>query len=144
MSELLENRRTEVGDHNADDANKRFKAHLYGTSFGHTKVEKLNAMRVERWRDTLLANTTFEMCRRTHKTFNAAMNYGFRRGAIASDAAWKRVPLVSGDASENALDFYWTVEERRAFFDKPTPCATCSPQSRSPQRDHGNSGSKSK
>lgn len=112
------NRRTEIGDHNADDAEKRFKAHVYGTAFGRTKADKLNAMHIERWRDTLLANTTFEMCRRTHKTLNAALNYGFRRGAIPSDGAWKRVPLVSGDAAENALDFYWSVAERRAFFEK--------------------------
>ncbi len=116
--EYVEDRRLEVSEGNAADAEKRFKAHVFDTPFGRIKVNEMRSKQVKAWRDTLHENTTFEMCRRTHKTLNAALNYGFRQGAIASDAAWKRVPLVSGDAAENALDFFWTVEERRAFFDK--------------------------
>ena len=114
----VDNRRVEIGEGNATDATKRFKAHVYGTPFGRTKLDKLRPAHVQDWRNTLLKKTTVEMCKRTHKTLNAALNYGFRQGAIASDAAWKRVPLITGAVTANALDFYWSVDVRRTFLDK--------------------------
>jgi integrase len=114
----VDNRRIEVGAGNADDAEKRFKTHVYGTQFGRIRLDKLGSIRIENWRNELLANTTSEMCKRTFKTLRAALNYGFRQGAIASDSAWKRVPLSVGPQTINALDFYWSVEDRRAFLEK--------------------------
>lgn len=114
----VDNRRVEIGDKNANDAEKRFKAHVYGKPIGRVVLDKLSPKHIEKWRNDLLARSTPEHTKRTFKTFKAALNYGFRQGEIATDAAWKRVSAVVGEETANELDFYWTVAQRRAFLDE--------------------------
>lgn len=119
--DYVANRRVEVSEANARDAEKRFRAHLYGTAFGRTKLDKLRYRGVESWRNAVLAKSTPESCKRTFKTLRAALNLAYRRGEISTDAAWKRVPLTvrkeGHKEARNELDFYWTVAERRAWLD---------------------------
>ncbi|TDJ21685.1 MAG: site-specific integrase [Gammaproteobacteria bacterium] len=116
----VDNRRVEISDNNANDAEKRFKAHVYGTPFAKIRLNKLRTKQIERWRNDLLAGSTPEHTKRTFKILRAALNYAFRSGEIRSDAEWKRVSLtVKGDTQHvNELDFYWPVEQRRAYLKK--------------------------
>ena len=114
--DYVENRHREVGGRNPRDAEKRFKAHVYGTAFGRTKLDKIRYRQIEKWRDELSPSAPGHT-KRTFKTLRAALNLAYRRGEIDSDAAWRRVPVSVKDESPNELEFYWTIEERRAFLD---------------------------
>jgi len=116
--DYVANRRVEIGERNAADAEKRFIAHLYDSALAPVKLDKLNARMVQRWRDALLAGSTPAHTKRTFKILRAALNHAYRLGEISSDAAWKRVSLSVGDEAENELEFYWTMAERRAFLER--------------------------
>jgi integrase len=113
----VEDRRVQVSERNARDAEKRFKANVYGTKLARTKLDKLRSTQLTTWRDELLAKSTPEYTKRTGKTLYAALNYAFRERMVRSNDEWKRVSMNVGGERPNELDFYWTVEQRRAFLE---------------------------
>lgn len=117
LRDYVKDRAVNVSQKNADDAEKRFKTHVYGTALARVALDKLTPAHIDTWRTDVLEASTPESTLRTFKVVRAALQRAFRLGEIQSDAAWKRIPLKAGTLAENALDLYWTIAERRAFLD---------------------------
>lgn len=118
-------RRVQVGDKNANDAEGRFKRLVYGTAFGRKTLAKLRRTDIEAWRDAQLPEDEDddEVIRRAKDSTNrnltavkAALNYAHDRGLIGNDFAWRQVKPFEDVGRRR--DRFLTAEQRTKLLGK--------------------------
>ena len=98
-------KRSEKGDHTANDAAGRFTRLVYGKAFGQVRLDKLTTTRVRAWRDAQLPKEAAdeEETRRAKDSTNrnlsslkAALNMALSDRLVATDAGWENRDGVPG------------------------------------------------
>ncbi len=115
----VDDRRVQKGEKTATDAEKRFKALVYGTTFGDKKLDELQPQDVLKWRNRLAKQSTPAHTNRNLKTLKAALNFAHRTNMVASNDAWCHVEQVSG--ANESRDVYLSVQQRRDLINAADP-----------------------
>lgn len=110
----VDDRRVQKGEKTAIDAEKRFKALVYGTTFGKKKLDELQSSDVLNWRNRLAKRSTPAHTNRNLKALKAALNFANRNNLCASDSAWRHIEKVSG--ATESRDVYLSVNQRRKLI----------------------------
>ena len=112
--EYVEDRRREVGDANADDAEGRFRRTVYSHSMGKVKLSKLRTSQLKNWRASLDMRDASK--NRTLSALKAALNFAVASryvdaGRVVEWEGVKPLPVTS------RRDLYLDRDERRALLD---------------------------
>lgn len=110
----VEDRRREVGDANADDADGRFKRNVYGHAIGKIKLAKLRTQHIKEWRAGLdMADASKN---RTLSALKAALNFAVASRYVEAGRAieWEQVKSYEVNARR---DLYLSREQRHALVD---------------------------
>jgi integrase len=111
----VKDRRREVGDDNADDAEGRFMRTVYGHAIAKVKLAKLRTEQVKAWRAGL--NMADASKNRTLSALKAALNFAVSCRYVDAGRAveWTSVKPV---AVTTRRDLYLNREQRRELVDK--------------------------
>lgn len=119
----VKDRRREVGDANADDAEGRFTRTVYGHSIAKVKLTKLRAEHVKEWRSGLMvakrgkARPMADASKnRTLSALKAALNFAVASRYVEAGRAieWERVTPYEVNTRR---DLYLNREQRHALVD---------------------------
>lgn len=107
-------RRREVGDANADDADGRFKRNVYDRAIGKIKLAKLRTQHIKEWRAGL--NMGDASKNRTLSALKAALNFAVASRYVEAGKAieWEQVKPHEVNARR---DLYLSREQRHALVD---------------------------
>ncbi|MBI3915581.1 MAG: tyrosine-type recombinase/integrase [Betaproteobacteria bacterium] len=116
-------RRARKGDANANDAEGRFKRHVYDATIGKLELAKLKAADIEKWLHGLIRNDdededaerrSKDSANRNLAALKAALNRAFHSGLVASDAQWRRVRSFE-DVSRRRERFLTLTQRKRLY-----------------------------
>lgn len=110
----IKDRRREVGDANADDAEGRFTRTVYGHSIAAVKLAKLRTEQIKEWRADLdMADASKN---RTLSAFKAALNFAVASRYVEAGRAieWERVTPYEVSTRR---DLYLNREQRHALVE---------------------------
>jgi integrase len=119
----VKDRRAEVSEANAHDADKRFERTVYGTAFGARLLDNLHTPDIKNWRNALVTPTsedkrslTKSSANRTLGALKAALNMAVENGLVSGSATieWSRVKTYA-DANKRR-DLFLDLDQRRALL----------------------------
>lgn len=117
----VENRRLRKGDAAANDADGRFRRHVYESAIGRIGLSQLKPADLEAWlaglirvddEDVDAERRSKDSANRDFSALKAALNLAFRDGLVASDTPWRRVAAF-GDVARRRERFLSLAQRRR-------------------------------
>lgn len=111
----VKDRRQEVGDANADDADGRFERTVYGHSIGKVKLAKLRTQQIKDWRADLDMSDASK--NRTLSALKAALNFAVASRYVEASKAieWEQVRPYEVTTRR---DLYLNRKQRHALVEK--------------------------
>jgi integrase len=121
----VEDRRAEVSEANAHDAEMRFQRTVYGTPLGRIALAKLQSTHVKAWRNNLVEPTdkrgiSKSACNRTLTSLRAALNLAVEHRLVPADRV---IEWSSVEAYKNAgqrRDLFLDLGQRRQLLKAAT------------------------
>ena len=126
--QYVEDRRARKGELSANDAEGRFKRHVYDAEMGKFELSRLKAAQIEKWLRGLIRKDdedqdaerrSKDSANRDLSAVKAALNLAFRSGLVASDAQWRMVR--SFDEVARRRERFLTLAQRRRLFAAASP-----------------------
>jgi integrase len=126
--QYVEDRRGERGELSANDAEGRFKRHVYDARIGKFELAKLKAADIKKWLHALTCKSdedpdaerrSKDSANRDLVALKAALNLAFRSGLVASDAQWRMVQSFGGVAGRR--ERFLTLAQRKRLFAAAVP-----------------------
>lgn len=116
----VEDRRSEVGDANANDADSRFSRTVYGKPIGGVRLEQLRTAHIKNWRSSLDLKPA--SMNRTLSTLKAALNFAVASRYVDSGRSieWDSVKLAKVTGTR---DLYLDRDQRQLLLEKLEPWA---------------------
>lgn len=111
----MKDRRQEVGDANADDADGRFERTVYGHSIGKVKLAKLRMQQVKDWRAGLDMSDASK--NRTLSALKAALNYAVSSRYVEAGLAIEWTGVKPHEVTTRR-DLYLNRKQRHALVEK--------------------------
>jgi integrase len=116
-------RRTEVSEANAHDAEKRFERCVYGTSFGKIPLAKIRAANIKAWRNGLVEPPSSDKrgvskatANRTLTSLKAALNLAVTSRLVSAAAAVEWASVKAFADANRRRDLYLDLTQRRALL----------------------------
>lgn len=125
----VNDRRSEKGDATADDAEGRFRRHVYGRPFARINLNALRTAHITDWRnaqaevddddDPDAERRAKDSANRNLATLKAALNLAYRMGLVSSTAQWDRVESFQKVAKRR--ERFLTITERKQLLTAASP-----------------------
>jgi integrase len=121
--QYVEDRRAHKGEASANDAEGRFKRHIYDAKIGKMELAKLKAADIKKWLHGLIRHDaedgdaerrSKDSANRDLSTLKAALTLAFRSGLVASDAQWRMVKAFE-DVGRRRERFLTLAQRKRLF-----------------------------
>jgi len=119
----VEDRRTEVSEACAHDAEKRFERTVYDTPFGKIPLGKIRAVQIKAWRNGLVDPVDDDQrpvskatANRTMTSLKAALNLAVRDRRVSADMENEWSSVKPYDVANNRRDLYLDLDQRRALL----------------------------
>jgi integrase len=123
----VEDRRTEVSEANAHDAEMRFKRCVYDATFGKIPLAKIRATQIKAWRSALVEPTDADKravskatANRTLTALKAALNLAVKDRRVSADTAIEWSSVEAYESANNRRDLYLDLAQRRALLNAAT------------------------